>query len=100
MAALLPLGQDWCDDRSGTHFVVTRVNHDGGSNTLDLPGGLVSAAHLVSSTSGTAATVTVTQGNDPATEVAGGTQSLVTIVGGDTGEIHIVSRHVGNASAI
>lgn len=100
MAALVPTTFNIFEDRTGNHFVVAEINHDGGSNTVDLPGGLVSAACLPATTSDTAPTVTVTQGNDPGTSVDGGTQSQVTVSGGSSGRVYLVSRHVGSAAGL
>ena len=98
MATVIPLNHQIVDDRTGNHFEINKVNHDGSSTTIEVAGGLVSAAALVGSTGGTAPTVTVTQGNDAGTSVSGGTQSSVVLAGGDSGDVYVVSRHLGNTS--
>jgi hypothetical protein len=47
MALLANLSQELCDDRSGNVFVITRVNHDGGSNTIEVPNGISTRTNQV-----------------------------------------------------
>lgn len=100
MATVIPLNHQIVDDRTGNHFEINKVNHDGSSTTIEVAGGLVSAAALLGATSGNVPTVAVTQGNDQATAVSGGTQSSILLTGGDSGEVYVVSRHRGNAAGL
>ena len=68
MPTVIPLNHQIVDDRTGNHFEINKVNHDGVSTTVEVGGGLVSAAPLVGSTGDTAPTAAVTQGNDAARE--------------------------------
>jgi hypothetical protein len=86
MAALQPHAQQILDDKFGNHFAITKVTHDGGTNTVALPAGLQSAAVLVGSTE-----------TAPTTTVSGQT---ATVVGGLVGEIILVSRHLGSAAGV
>jgi len=88
MALLIPLKSELIDDKSGNHFFIARVNHDGGTNTVDVPPGVVSGAALPT-LNGTGPTVTTSQ-----------TTLLATLTGGDTAEVYIVTRHVGNAAGL
>lgn len=92
MATLIALGQEIWDTKDGNHFVVSRINHDGGTNVVPVPMGVQSAAHLVLSGE-TAGTVTLTTAT-----VEGVTVDVVQVAGGSSGECYILSRHVGSAA--
>ena len=89
MATLIPTNCRIVEDGTGNHFQVCRVQHDGGTNVVDTPDGLVSAGALPGTTTATAPTVTVSQAN-----------KQVTIAGGSSGVIYVISRHVGSAAGI
>ncbi len=94
MATLIALGQEIVDTKDGNHFVISRINHDGGTNVVPVPMSPQSAAHLVFG-SETAGTVTLTTASHE-----GVTVDAVQIVGGSSGECFIVSRHSGNAAGV
>lgn len=89
MATLVPTNCRIVEDGTGNHFQIARITHDGGSNVIDTPDGLVSAGALPGSTTATTPTITVSQ-----------TNKQVTIAGGSVGIMYVVSRHIGSAAGI
>jgi len=98
MALLAILSQELCDDKSGNVFAITRVNHDGGTNTVEVPSGISTATNQVAvipeDDSLTAPTVSsVSQAAYPSS-------ATVTITGGGAGHFRLVTRHVGNPAGL
>jgi hypothetical protein len=91
MPTVYPLTHKIVDDGSGNHFAIARIQYSSAVGaTINVPGGLMSAACLVGSTSATAPTVgSITAGD-----------STVTLSSGDSGVVYLVSRHVGSAGAV
>jgi hypothetical protein len=89
MATLVPSSHQIVDDGSGSHFMIARVTHNGGTNVIYTPDGLVSAGCLPGTTTATAPTVTISQSS-----------KYVQIAGGSSGVVYVISRHVGSAAAI
>ncbi len=97
MAALTPSHQFFTEDRSGRFFYFTRVTITGSSDTVDLPGGLIAAAHVrvipLDPLATAPAVTSITQGTYPAAT------SLTLAAGGTAGaEMFVVSLHSGNAA--
>ena len=106
MASLPVLGQS-SETFEGKHYSKSRVRHDGGTNTVNLPGGVLSAAALVAS--GTAPTLSVnTAASDQAegsAPTAGGAPvndgaAVWNVVGGTAQDVTIIALHSGNAAAL
>lgn len=98
MALLANLSQDIFDDRTGNFFVITRVNHDGGSNTVEVPNGITTQTNQVA--------VIPEDDGDTAPSVSSVTQAAypgaatVALSGGSSGVFRVITRHVGNAAAL
>ena len=100
MAALTPSYQQTAEDRTGNFFIITKVVITGtASDTVELPEGLIAAAHVVvipSNSTDTACTVSsISQAAYP------GATTVTLASGGTTGAtMFLVSKHSGNASGL
>lgn len=94
MAELAVLGQRFMSGLENNTYVLTRVRHDGGSNTVEIDQ-TASGVQVFAVDGQSAPTATLEASGDSSTFL-----KTVTISGGGSGRVDLVTRHAGNVASV